>query len=332
MNRREVLKSSVGIGLLGSANILTGCEKAATKPNSTVKAEGPVVISTWDHGIPANNKAWEILSSNGSSLNASEKGVMVVESNPEVRTVGIGSRPDREGHVTLDACIMDGESGKCGSVAFLQDIENPIGVARLVMEQTPHAMIVGAGAKQFALSNGFEETNLLTQISTDEYNEWLKTSEYQPVINIENHDTIGLLSLDSSGNLAGACTTSGAAYKMHGRVGDSPLIGAGLFVDNEIGGACATGLGEAVIRSAGSAMVVETMRNGAEPEKACEMIVERIIKKEKSIENLQVGFLALRKDGSFGSFCIYQGFTYAYKTSTDEGLLNASSKFEKIVT
>ena len=332
MKRREIVKASLGAGILGSLAPLAGCEATSKTDNTLKSANGPLVISTWDHGVPANNRAWEILSQDGSSLDAAEQGVRVVESDPNVRTVGIGSYPDREGRVTLDACIMDGASGQCGSVAFLQDIENPISVARLVMEKTPHAMIVGAGAKQFALTNGFEVKELLSQQSKEEYEEWLKTYEYKPVINIENHDTIGLLTLDANGDIAGSCTTSGAAYKMHGRVGDSPIIGAGLFVDNEIGAACATGLGEAVIRSAGSAMVVEAMRNGATPEEACQHIVERIIKKEKNLENLQVGFLALRKDGSYGAYAIYQGFTYAFKTSSEEGLVDTKSKFKEVVT
>ncbi len=319
MRRRSVLQ----------AGMLAGLSSLPFKSQSFgFQSTGkPVIASTWNFGKKANAVGWEVLKNNGSSLDAAEAAVKVIESDPENQTVGLGGRPDREGKVTLDACIMDGKSGKCGSVAFLQDIENPVSVARMVMEKTPHAMLVGAGAKQFALENGMKEQNLLTDKSRKEYEEWLKESRYEPVINIENHDTIGLLALDADGNLGGACTTSGAAYKMHGRIGDSPLIGAGLFLDNEIGAACATGLGEAVIRVAGSAMVVEAMRNGMEPEEACKLIANRIYKNEKSVENLQVGFLALRKDGMVGGFSLHPGFDYAVRNETTDEVIKATSRF-----
>lgn len=320
MKRRTLFKASLGLGM-GSfaASTLHAC--------APMQTTGPLVISTWDHGLQANQASWKILSQGGDALTASEQGVRVVESDPNVRTVGYGGRPDREGKVTLDACIMDGVSGLCGSVAFLQDIENPISVARAVMEKTPHVMLVGAGARQFALENGFEAKNLLTEASKKDYEEWLKTSQYKPVINIENHDTIGLLTLDENGNLAGACTTSGAAYKMHGRVGDSPLIAAGLFVDNEVGAATATGLGEVVIRSAGCAMVVEAMRHGMSPQEACVSIVDRIAKKEKSVKDLQVGFIAINKSGEIGAYSLHGGFNYAIKTSGRDDLIDATSRY-----
>lgn len=320
MKRRTLFKASLGLGL-GS---VAGSALHACAPEME---EGALVISTWEHGQQANTEAWKLLSKGGDALTAAEQGVRVVESDPNVRTVGIGGYPDREGKVTLDACIMDGQSGLCGSVAFLQDIENPISVARMVMEKTPHVMLVGAGAKQFALENGFEEKDLLTEASKRDYEKWLKTSEYKPVINIENHDTIGLLTRDANGNLAGACTTSGAAYKMHGRVGDSPLIAAGLFVDNEIGAATATGLGEVVIRSAGCAMVVEAMRHGMSPQEACEEIVDRISKKEKSVKDLQVGFIAINKAGEIGAYSLHGGFNYAVRSNSQEALIDAVSRY-----
>lgn len=320
MKRRTLFKASLGLGL-GS---FAGSTLKACAPQVD---GGALVISTWDHGQMANEAAWKLLSSGGDALTAAEMGVRVVESDPDVRTVGIGGYPDREGKVTLDACIMDGKSGLCGSVAFLQDIENPISVARMVMEKTPHVMLVGAGARQFALENGFEAKNLLTEASRKDYEEWLKKSEYKPVINIENHDTIGLLTRDEDGNLAGACTTSGAAYKMHGRVGDSPLIAAGLFVDNEVGAATATGLGEVVIRSAGCAMVVEAMRHGMSPQEACEEIVDRISKKEKSVKDLQVGFIAINKAGEVGAYSLHGGFNYAVKSDTQDELIDSVSRY-----
>ena len=228
--------------------------------------DGPIVISTWSHGIMANTEAWKTLSGGGRAIDAVESGVMVVENDPNGASVGLGGLPDREGKVTLDACIMN-EKGQCGAVAFLQDIKNPIAVARKVMEETPHVMIVGKGAQQFALEKGFKKENLLTDKSKKAWKKWLKDQK-KPRINSENHDTIGMLALDSNGDLSGSCTTSGWAYKLHGRVGDSPIIAAGLFVDNEIGAACATGAGEAVIRIAGSHLVVELMRQGYEPERS----------------------------------------------------------------
>ncbi|RNC79996.1 MAG: twin-arginine translocation signal domain-containing protein [Balneola sp.] len=303
--RRDFLKLTALAGTSTVVSPLLSGSKPQTKP---------IVISTWDHGVVANKVSWEILSENGSALDAVEQGVRVVESDPRGTTVGIGGSPDRDGFVTLDACIMN-HKNECGSVAFLQHIENPISVARKVMEETPHVMLAGEGAYQFALEQGFEKKDLLTEKTKKAWEEWLKTSEYKPVINIENHDTISSLALDEEGNLAGACTTSGLRYKMHGRVGDSPIIGAGLFVDNEVGAACATGLGEAIIRTAGSVIIVEMMRNGMSPNEACKAAAERIIEKHEDHANLQVGFLALNKNGEYGAYSVYKGFTYAVRSN-----------------
>ena len=274
MKRRDFIKKST---LFSSAYALP---KSRNLHDFDLSNPEPLVVSTWDHGLLANRVSWDILAAGGESLDAVEEGVRVVESDPNIRTVGMGGYPDREGIVTLDACIMDYESN-CGSVAFLRDIVNPISVARKVMEETPHVMLVGQGAKSFALKKGFKETNLLTDLSRKEWNSWKISSKYESIINIENHDTISSLALSGDGRLAGACTTSGSAYKMHGRVGDSPIIGAGLFLDNQVGAAAATGLGEAVIKSSGSAMVVEAMRNGASPQDACENVILRILKMNK---------------------------------------------------
>jgi isoaspartyl peptidase/L-asparaginase-like protein (Ntn-hydrolase superfamily) len=311
---------------IGSLFSFTGLTVYGQK-HGIIRSKKPVVISTWIHGMEANKKAWEVLSStNGNALDAVEQGVMEVENDPIGQSVGLGGRPDREGKVTLDACIMNQKSD-CGAVSFLQNIKNPVAVARKVMEDTPHIMLTGEGAKQFAIEKGFKEENLLTEASEKEWKEWLKESKYKPVINVENHDTIGQLALDSQGNLCGSCTTSGAAYKLHGRVGDSPIIGAGLFVDNEIGAACATGLGEAVIRVAGSHLVVELMRQGHDPEEACKMAVQRIIEKHDNMEGLQVGFLALRKDGKHGAYSVYNGFNYAMTDADNHKMIDA--KFDR---
>lgn len=321
MKRRSFLTKSTLAG--AAVTMSTSCQ---SQDGGSSVTSFPKVISTWDFGLRANEAAWSILSKGGYALDAVEAGVRLIEGDPDEQTVGIGGYPDREGVVTLDACIMDEKSG-CGSVAFLRDIVHPISVARKVMEETPHIMMVGDGAKQFAMSQGFKEENLLTEKSKKDWEDWLRTSKYQPQINIENHDTISMLALDQAGNLCGACTTSGAAWKLHGRVGDSPLIGAGLFLDSDVGGACATGLGEAVIRTAGSAMVVEAMRHGAEPMEACRQIVERIRSKHNNIKDLQVGFLAMDKNGNHGAFAVNKGFTYAVYEDDSNKMNDAKSIF-----
>lgn len=284
----------------------------------------PAVISTWRHGIEANKAAWKVLSDNGSALDAVEAGVRVTEGDPDVRTVGIGGRPDRDGMVTLDACIMD-HNQRCGSVGALQHIVHPVSVARKVKEETPHVMLVGDGALEFALDQGYEKSNLLTEESRQEWQEWKKKADYNPEVNVENHDTIGMLAIDKQGNLSGACTTSGTAYKMHGRVGDSPLIGSGLFVDNEVGAAAGTGVGEEVIRICGSHLVVENMRRGDSPKEACKRAVQRIVSNNNSVEGIQVGFIAINKQGQIGGYSIQPGFDYAVHDQSDNRLVDSDS-------
>jgi L-asparaginase/N4-(beta-N-acetylglucosaminyl)-L-asparaginase len=315
-SRRDFLKLSALLGL-------TGLTKATPAFAAAKKQPEAIVVSTWEHGLAANQAAWHILAKGGRALDAVEAGVRVPEADPKVRTVGYGGYPDRDGIVTLDACIMD-EHMNCGSVAFLQNIKHPISVARLVMEKTPHVMLVGEGAKQFALQQGFKEENLLTAESEADWKAWLKDQKIQQ-INIENHDTIGMLALDAAGNLSGACTTSGAAYKMHGRVGDSPLIGAGLYVDNDIGAATATGMGELMIKTVGSHLVVELMRQGASPEEACKQAVLRIAHKLGDYAKFQVGFLALNKQGKYGAYGIQPGFNYAVQNNAGSKLIDGKS-------
>ncbi len=313
-NRRNFLqKSAIGsfltaIGILPIAACST-TEKTITTIVNNPTAIKPIAIATWNQNEAATATAWKVIAAGGSALDAVEQGVKVPEADPEDQSVGYGGRPDRDGKVTLDACIMD-EKGNCGSVCFLQHIKHPISVARKVMEDTPHVILSGEGALQFALSKGFTKENLLTEKSKGEYQEWLKNTEYKPVINIENHDTIGLLAIDQKGDISGACTTSGMAYKLHGRVGDSPIIGAGMFVDNEVGGAVATGVGEAVLKTLGSFLVVELMRQGRTPQEACEEAVNRIAKKQ-TFKDIQVGYLAINKAGEYGAYSIQPGFNFA---------------------
>lgn len=289
----------------------------------------PIVISTWRFGIQANAEAWKVLSAKGRALDAVEAGVRLVEADPAERSVGYGGRPDRDGKVTLDACIMD-ELSNIGSVVCLEEIMHPISVARAVMEKTPHTMLCGEGAQDFALAQGFTKQNLLVKASEDEWKEWLKTSEYKPKANIENHDTIGMIAMDMNGNLSGACSTSGMAFKMHGRVGDSPIIGSGLFVDNEVGAATATGQGEDICRVVGAHTVVELMRQGHSPEAACKKAVERIAAitklRRKELNDLQVGFIAINKKGEHGAYCLQKGFNYAvYSSQVNNTLVDAKS-------
>ena len=326
-NRRNFLKTTALASAALAFQSFSGKPEEIEEPTNVGKTNRPIVISTWNFGVQANGAAWEILKNNGRALDAVEAGVKIPEGDPNQRSVGYGGRPDRDGRVTLDSCIMD-EYANIGSVAALENIKHPVSVARAVMEKTPHVMLVGDGALQFALEQGFKKENLLTEDSEKEWKEWIKTSEYLPKANIENHDTIGMIALDAHGNLSGACTTSGMAFKMHGRVGDSPIIGAGLYVDNEIGAATATGHGEEVIRIVGCHLVVELMRQGKSPQKACEEAVARIVKltknRNKNLKDIQVGFIALNKKGEYGAYCIQDGFNFAVNDATGNRLINAN--------
>jgi N4-(beta-N-acetylglucosaminyl)-L-asparaginase len=324
-NRREFLKTSI----LGSTLLSNVAQTAfASQPSSTnLKLSLPCVVSTWDFGVAANHACWQILSKGGRALDAVEAGARIPEADLKNHSVGRAGYPDRDGHVSLDASIMD-EHGNCGAVAAMEHIAHPISVARRVMERTPHVLLVGEGATQFAIEQGFPKQELLTPESNAAWHEWLKSADYQPIANIEtqsygkssltgvpggkgNHDTIGMLAIDTHGNISGACTTSGMAWKMRGRVGDSPIIGAGLYVDNEVGGATSTGVGEEVIRSCGSFLVVELMRQGHSPQSACEQAISRILQRRPAARDLQVGFLAINKQGEVGAWAIQPGFDYA---------------------
>ncbi|WP_426431614.1 isoaspartyl peptidase/L-asparaginase family protein [Winogradskyella sp. HB-48] len=315
MKRRNFIKNAAltSAGLV-IGNSLTNCTNSESKENSamavtsTSEVKLPLVIATW-HVKNATAKAMEVLQSGGSALDAVEQGCMVEEADIKNSSVGKGGLPDRDGNVTLDACIMD-KNGNCGSVVFLKDITHAVSLARKVMEDTPHVMLAGEGAKQFAISQGFKEEDLLTESSKKAWEDWKVKSEYKPIINIENHDTIGMLAIDKNGDIAGACTTSGLAYKMQGRVGDSPIIGSGLFIDNEIGGCVATGLGEEVVKTVGSFLVVELMRQGKTPQQACEEAIGRIVSKPNSnYKDFQVGYIAVNKKGETGSYSIHQWFS-----------------------
>lgn len=336
--RRKFIKNSL-LGAVAVSTVTVACVSEPTEVatnatetppdpvNSNSKAEVPVVICTWPH-LPATEEAMRVIGENGRAVEAVENGVRIVEADPKDTSVGYGGLPDRSGVVTLDACIMD-ETGNAGSVTYLQNILHPISIARLVMEETPHVMLSGAGALAFAKEKGFEETDLLTEGSKAAYEKWLADRE-DPPVDEDQHDTIGMLAIDKNGNISGACTTSGAAYKLPGRVGDSPIIGAGLFVDNEVGAATATGLGELVMKTLGSFLVVELMRNGASPQAACEEAVRRI--SEKHLNGMdappQVGFIAINKKGEHGAYSLSKGFKYTIYQGEDNQVIDSEFELE----
>lgn len=334
LDRRKFLHSS-----LFTSTALFLKRSAFGFNGASVMKDHPIVISTWAPNVKANAEAWKILGAGGRALDAVEAGVQIPEADPNDQSVGYGGLPDRDGKVTLDACIMD-EFGNCGAVMFLENIIHPIKVARLVMEKTPHVQLAGEGALQFALENGFKSQNLLTPQSEKTWKDWLKNNKYDPMTipkllekqNIpgqqNNHDTIGIIAMDAAGNLSGACTTSGMAFKMRGRVGDSPIIGAGLYVDNEVGAATSTGVGEEVVRICGSHTVIELMRQGIKPEEACKKAVERIIKmRGEKAKDLQIGFIALNKKGEYGGYAMQKGFTYAVQTKESSKVFNGKSLY-----
>jgi N4-(beta-N-acetylglucosaminyl)-L-asparaginase len=310
MKRRNFIKraSLTGLGLAVVPSIIS-CETEAKK-DKKVPVVGtpvlPIVVATWNFHN-ATKAAWEVLEKGGTSIDAIEAGCRIEEADLKNTTVGNGATPDRDGNVTLDACIMN-KKGGYGAVVCMENIAHPISVARKVMEETPHVLLAGKGAEQFAVSQGFKRENLLTEERKKAWEKWKVKSEYKPIINIENHDTIGMLAIDKNGDISGGCTTSGLAYKMAGRVGDSAIIGSGLFIDNTVGGATATGMGEEVLKTVGSYLIVELMRQGRTPQEACEEGVKRIVESNPNYKNFQVGYVALNKQGEYGCYCIHGGF------------------------
>jgi isoaspartyl peptidase/L-asparaginase-like protein (Ntn-hydrolase superfamily) len=326
MDRRDFIKSTTAAGLATSAAIGQRADSSATK-----LAARPAFIATWPFGKPACELALSTVQNGGSFLDGIEKGIGLVEANAGNASVGIGGIPNANGAVELDACIMSGPGHTAGSVAAVQDILHPISLARRVMEDTIHVMLVGEGAKQFALENGFAETDLLTDNQRDNYERWKKEQSDKPnKVDEDNHDTIAMLGVDENGNMFGGCSTSGWGFKIPGRVGDSPIIGSGLYVDNSIGGAGATGVGENVMRFCGSFLVVEYMRNGASPTEACQKTIERIAEMDpKSIAELDINFIALNKAGEFGAAGTSKGFRYSFANAETAEVRDALHLSEK---
>ena len=275
----------------------------------------PMMISTWEFGLEANRAGWEILSQGGCALDAVEKAAIVTENNPEITSVGYGGYPNERGVVQLDAAVIDGKTGKMGAVAALENVRNPASVARRIMEEGKHIFLVGAGAKEFALRNKFQEENLLTANSASWYAGQLKQRE-----NDSGHDTLGVIALDAFSDLAVVCTTSGLSMKWNGRVGDSPLIGCGLYLDNKVGAAVGTGVGERAIEVCGAFSIVEFMRNGLSPEEACKKLIRRVAERNPQPINFQLAFIALTPSGEFGAACLQKGFMAAVYASGENRL------------
>lgn len=300
---------------------------AMAQPNQTrgeQSGEAPLVVSTWPFGKSANDIAIKVLLQGGSHLDAVEQGVRLLEAQGADNSIGLTGTPNAAGVVQLDACIMLGPGHKAGSVAALEGIRHPISVARRLMEKTKHVMIVGEGARMFALEQGFEHVEVN---SAERYEAWRRNRAKQKGTEAEakNHDTIALLVLGADGNIAGGCSTSGWGHKLPGRVGDSPIIGGGLYVDNEVGAAGATGYGENIMRYCGSLLVVEYMRQGLHPQEACLETIRRIARQEPNGANLEINFVALDKKGRHGAAGSGTGFQYSVTTRSSSRVLLAGN-------
>ena len=312
VNRRlfGVLSSLTSVAVAQSA-------RAALPLDGT---DGPLFIATWPFGLPACKQSWGSLNAGGSVLDAVEQGIRVAEADTEVDSVGVGGIPNANGVVQLDACIMDGTNQKAGAVAALEDYPHPISVARQVMEKTKHVFLVGQGAKDFAAQQGFEQQDLLTPQQREKWKQWL--TENGKDVPKGSHDTISLLGIDAERRIAGGCSTSGLAYKLHGRVGDSPLIGGGLYVDGEVGAAGATGVGENILRYCGTFLICELMRQGKTPTEACIGAIERIAHGDrKKPADLSVNFIALDKQGRWGAAGTDDSFVAAVVTHQEAKII-----------
>ncbi|MEK9612780.1 MAG: N(4)-(beta-N-acetylglucosaminyl)-L-asparaginase [Flavobacteriaceae bacterium] len=323
MKRKTFLtKTTLGLTTVLISPDVFGSKKQKPIPLKSLKVT-PYSLSTWDVRL-ASIRAGKALENGANALDAAVQGVAIEEANTLNTTVGKGGTPDRDGNVTLDACVMD-HKGDCGAVLAVQNITHVAALAKDVMEKTPHVILAGEGARKFALDQGYQYEDLLTPKGKKDWEKWLENGNYQPEINVENHDTIGMLCCDQEGKLSGVCTTSGLAYKMKGRVGDSPIIGSGLYIDNTVGGAVATGLGEEVIKTVGSFLIVELMRQGKTPQEACEEAIQRIVEKQKGKPDFQVAYVATDKQGRVGAYSIHKGFSYTlYKNKSNQNIESKS--------
>ena len=349
-SRRDFLRDTA---IVAAGTALFSPETLSNAVSASVPAVKGLVISS-ANGLRATEKAFQMIQSGSDALEAVVSGVNIVEDDPNDMSVGLGGLPNADGDVELDASVMHGPSHRAGAVAALRNIKNPSRVAKVVMERTDHVLIVGEGALRFARMHGFKEENLLTDQSREEWVKWKETlsdkDDYLPLHTIDEknigegiknalqaYGTINCLGIDLQGNISGVTTTSGLSYKIPGRVGDSPIIGAGLFVDNEIGAAGSTGRGEANLANCSSVMIVEYMRQGKSPEEACLLACKRVVEhtKEKRLlddngrPNFNVNFYALNKKGEFGGAAIFGGGKYAVNNGQSNKLVELAYLYKK---
>lgn len=340
LSRREL----IGAGITAGVAIATR-STAEAKTVPTPKRAGPFAIAS-GNGLRATEKAMEIMRAGGDTLDAAVAGVNIVEEDPRDRSVGYGGLPNERGVVELDSCVMHGPTFNAGAVAAIQNIKTPSSVAKTVMERTDHIILVGYGALEFAKAHGFKEEDLLTDSARNAWLQWKENlsldddwlGEEDRALGITRPTgTINCCTLNENGDLSGVTTTSGLAFKIPGRVGDSPIIGAGLYVDNEVGAAGSTGRGEAAILSCGSRIVVENMRRGMKPQDAALDVLQRIA--EKTVEkrllsspgrpNFNLNFYALNKNGEYGAAAFYRGGSFVVHDGTDNRRVQSGYLFER---
>lgn len=299
----------------------------------------PIILSTWSFGQRANAAAWPALTAGGRALDAVERACVAAEDDPSVDSVGRGGLPDASGRVSLDGCVMLSPA-RCGSVCFVRRFNHPVSIARAVMEHTPHVMLAGDGAEAFAASRGSSPVELLTEEARLKWEQMRMEAARDPRLqqrvtapaNREDaayepsHDTIGVLALDQSGTLAGACSTSGLAMKMPGRVGDSPIIGHGLYVHPRHGAVVATGHGELVMGACLSFLAVELLRRGVAPDEALRQCMIRLHESYALQEHHQVGMIALTPLGQWAHASLRSGYRTAIRCEGRDELVESSGQ------
>lgn len=292
LDRRDFMKSVAGAAALSATDLTT----------EAAPDNGPIFLATWTHGKPAVDRAAEVFHSGGSLLDAVEKGINVPEDDPKITSVGYGGLPNEEGEVELDAAIMDGTRHRAGAVCAIHSIKNPISVARQVIEKTRHTTLAGEGAYQFALKEGFTPMQLLTPESLQQWLDWRSTPNHEHFwVNPANHDTIGLVATDGKGHMVSGCSTSGAAWKIHGRVGDSPLVGCGVYADDNVGAASATGDGDIMTNYCTSVSIVHNMARGASPQEACADLLKHMVETDPKNREAFVAVIAMDNRGRIGA-------------------------------
>ena len=309
VDRRAFMRSVSAAAAIGATEL-----SAAGEPGGAPDAGQPVFLSTWAHGKPANERAAEVFRQGGSLLDAIEKGINVPENDPSVTSVGYGGLPNSQGVVELDAAIMDGMRHRAGAVCSLREIKNPISVARLVLEKTKHTTLAGDGALRFALRMGFEPQQLLTPESLKKWMDWKSNPKRETfwLDPTQNHDTIGMVATDGKGHVVSGCSTSGLAWKIPGRVGDSPLIGCGVYADDNVGAASATGDGDLMTNYCTSVSIVHLMARGASPQDACAELLQHMAKTDPKNKSADACVIAMNTRGDTGAASMRSGYRLKY--------------------